>query len=283
MLRIRRMLHSDIQFAIRLTDQEQWGVTRGDFKRLMRLNPRGCFIAFDGSRRLGLTTTTIYGKQLAWIGNVIVDKSHRGERIGQSLVKHALSYLRRMRLKRIALYCFKERKSFYEGLGFVENKPFLRLKRTARAKRLGSQVEFEHPLPLSRLLAADMKAFGADRSRLVRAVLAEKVAWYLGSSQSNSSTCYLMAKDYGNYCELGPWVCVGQLRDVPSQMIARALTITGRVPVEVSCLQENKMALEALKANGFRKVREGYRMSFGRRVRIGDDRSQFALGFLDKG
>jgi ribosomal protein S18 acetylase RimI-like enzyme len=283
MLQIRRMLPSDIQFAIRLTDQEEWGVTRADFKRLMRLNPRGCFIAFDGKTRLGLTTTTVYGKQLAWIGNVIVDKSHRGERIGHSLVRHALSVLQRADVKRIALYCFKEHKSFYEGLGFVENKSFLRLKREARANRLESRVEFEHSLSLSELIAADTKAFGADRSKLIRAVLADKVAWYLGSSDKNSRTSYLMAKDYGKYCELGPWVCVGGLRDAPSQMIARALTITGRVPVEVSCLQENKIALEALKANGFRKVREGYRMSFGRRVRIGDDRSQFALGFLDKG
>jgi GNAT superfamily N-acetyltransferase len=194
MLRIKRMMSCDIQFAIRLTDQEQWGVTRADFKRLMNLNPRGCFIAFDGNLRLGLTTTTVYGK-VAWIGNVIVDKDHRGERIGQGLVKHALLFLQRLNLKQIALYCFKEHKRFYEGLGFVEDKPFLRLKRPARAKRFRSQVEFEHPPSLGRLLAADTKAFGADRSRLIRAVLAEKVAWYLGSSQSNSSISYLMSKD----------------------------------------------------------------------------------------
>jgi predicted GNAT family acetyltransferase len=243
----------------------------------------GCFIAFDGNTRLGLTTTTVYGKQLAWIGNVIVDKSHRGERIGQSLVRRALSFLQRANIKRIALYCFKEHESFYEGLGFVKDKPFLRLKRTARAKHLRSHVEFEHTLSLSRLIAADRKAFGADRSRLIRAVLSEKFAWYLGSSDKSYRTSYIMAKDYDNYYELGPWVCIGQLRDFPSQMIARALTMTGRVPVEVSCLQENRTACETLRANGFRKVREGYRMSFGKRVRIGDDRLQFALGFLDKG
>jgi GNAT superfamily N-acetyltransferase len=283
MLRIRRMMSSDIQFAIKLTDQEQWGVTRADFNRLMNLNPRGCFIAFDGNTRLGLTTTTVYGKEVAWIGNVIVDKDHRGERVGQRLVKHALSFLQRLNLKHIALYCFKEHKRFYEGLGFVVDKPFLRLKRPARVKRLSSQVEFGHPLSLTRLFAADMKAFGADRSTLIRSVLAEKVAWYLGSSLSTSSISYLVAKDYEDYFELGPWVCVGPLRDDPSQMIARALTIAGPVPVEVSCLQENMIAFDALAANGFRKVRDGYRMCFGKKMRIGNDRSQYALGFLDKG
>jgi GNAT superfamily N-acetyltransferase len=284
MLHIRRMLKADIQFAIKLTDQVKWGVTRADLKRLMRLSPQGCFIAFDGKSRLGLTTTTVYGRQLAWIGNVIVDANHRGEHIGQSLVEHALSFLQRLKVRKIALYCFKQHKRFYEGLGFVQDKPFLRLKRTPDgAKRFTNQDEFEHPPALSRVIAADMKAFGADRSRLIRAVLAEKAAWYLGSSQSISNTSYLMVKDYADYCELGPWICIGRLGYDPSQIIGRALALAGPVPVEVSCFQENKIALDAFMKKGFLEVRKGYRMFFEKRTRVGDDHSQYALGFLDKG
>ncbi len=89
------MQSRDIPFAVRLTDQEEWGITPSALRRLRRLNPRGCFIAYDGITRTGLTTTTVYGKELAWIGNVIVDGEHRGKHIGQSLVEHAVAFLQK--------------------------------------------------------------------------------------------------------------------------------------------------------------------------------------------
>jgi predicted GNAT family acetyltransferase len=250
----------------------------------MRLNPQGCFIAYDGNTRLGLTTTTIYGRKLAWIGNVIVDKNHRGKHVGQSLIRHAVSFLRKSKAGHIALYCFKEHEKFYENLGFVKDRPFLRLRRNARkAEYPKNSIDFRRRPSLSRVIAADKEGFGADRSKLIRAVLAEKAGWYLGSSWGISSTSYLMVKEYPDDCEFGPWICINPLRDDPSEMIARALTMIRSVPVEISCLRENRIALEALKTNGFRKVREGYRMFFGEKARIGNDSLQYALGFLDKG
>lgn len=278
------MRSNDIPFAIRLTDQEQWGVTRNALRRLIRLNPQGCFIAYDGSTRLGLTTATIYGRKLAWIGNVIVDKNHRGKHVGQSLVRHVVSSLQKSRAKHIALYCFREHEKFYENLGFVKDRPFLRLRRNARkAEYPKNPIHFRRLPSLSRVIAADKEAFGADRSKLIRAVLAEKAGWYLGSSRGISSTSYLMVKEYSEDCEFGPWICINPLRDDPSEMIARALTMIRSVPVEISCLRENRTALETLKTNGFRTIREGYRMFFGEKARIGNDSLQYALGFLDKG
>lgn len=284
MLRIRQMQAEDIPFAIRLTDQEKWGVTRGALQRLMRLSPRGCFIACDGSTKLGLTTTTIYGKELAWIGNVIVDKDHRGKRIGQSLVKQAVSFLRKSIVRHIALYCFKEHEEFYESLGFVKDRSFLRLRRNARkVKHPKYSTDFQRPPPLTRVIAADRMAFGADRSKLIRNVLSEEAGWYLGSSRGISSTSYLMVKEYSDDCEFGPWICINPLRDEPEEMLSYALATIRPVPVEVSCLRENRMALQTLKTNDFLMVREGYRMFFEEKARIGKDNSQYALGFLDKG
>jgi ribosomal protein S18 acetylase RimI-like enzyme len=125
MLRVRQMHPSDIPFAIRLTDQEKWGITRSALQRLLRLTPRGCFITHDGTSRLGLLTTTTYGRELAWIGNVIVDREHRGKHIGNRMVEHAVSFLRKLGVRHIALYCFSENVRFYENLGFARDKPFL--------------------------------------------------------------------------------------------------------------------------------------------------------------
>jgi ribosomal protein S18 acetylase RimI-like enzyme len=284
MLRIKQMHVKDIPFAIRLTDQEEWGITRSALQRLMRLNPRGCFIAYEGSKRLGITTTTVYDRKLAWIGNVIVDKDHRGRQIGHALVEHAASSLRKSSVGHIALYCYKEHVKFYENLGFLRNRSFVRLRRNARrVQHVTRWGDFRRPLSLVRLLAADKEAFGADRSELIRAFLAEKAAWYLGSSRGISSTSYLMVKEYLNDCEFGPWICINPLPDEPREMIERALSKIKPVPVEISCLRENWRALQLLKKNKFRKIREGYRMIFEERAHIGSDSSQYALGFLDKG
>jgi predicted N-acetyltransferase YhbS len=284
MLQIRQMRGKDISFAIRLTDQEKWGVTRSTLQRLMRLNPRGCFIAYDGKKRVGLTTATTYGKRLAWIGNVIVDKDHRGKRIGQSLVRHAVAFLHKSNVSQIALYCFKEHREFYENLGFDTAGSFVRLRRKAGlVKDVGNQAGFQEPPSLTRMMAADEKAFGADRSRLIRDLLDRKEAWCVASFRGGSSISYLMVRESSEDCEFGPWVCMSHLSDEPREMIKRALAMTRPVPVEVSCLRSNRRALQTFKDNGFLKVREGYRMFFGEKVHIGDDSSQYALGFLDKG
>jgi len=250
----------------------------------MLLNPRGCFLAYDGTRKLGLTTTTTYGKKLAWIGNVIVHKNYRGKHIGRALVEHATMQLQETGVEHIALYCYKEQASFYDNLGFARDRPFVRLRRNAaKVEHLREESEFKRPPPIAKLLAADMQAFGADRSKLIRAVLTDDAGWILGISHGISSTSYLMVKESVEECELGPWICLHPSRDEPSRMIYQALIRVGSVPVEVGCFRGNRPAMRILKNNGFRTVREGYRMFFQERAKIGDEKAQYGLGFLDKG
>jgi ribosomal protein S18 acetylase RimI-like enzyme len=278
------MQPADIPFAVRLTNEEKWGVTHTDLERLIRLNPRGCFVAYDGIRKLGITTTTAYGKKLAWIGNVIVHRNYRRRHIGRALVGQATLHLQKTGVQHIALYCYKEQMSFYEKLGFVRDKPFLRLRRNAaNVGHLGKESNLQRPPLMVKLLAADMQAFGADRSKLIRAVLADDAGWILGSSRGISSICYLMVKESTDECELGPWICLHPSRGEPSRMIRQALIRVGNVPAEVGCLLANRPAMRTLRMNGFRVIRQGYRMFFQERTKIGDDNAQYGLGFLDKG
>ena len=278
------MQTDDIPFAIRLTDGENWGVTRADLERLMRINPRGCFVAFDGIRKVGITTTTTYLKKLAWIGNVIVHKSHRGKHIGRALVDHATLHLQRTGVQHIALYCYNEHVNFYENLGFVRDARFLRLRRNpAKVQHLMERSNYQRPLPMGKLLDADRRAFGADRSKLIGAVLADGIAWIIGETQGTSTISYLMVKESADECELGPWVCLDPPRGEPGRMIDQALVRVGSLPAEVGCLRSNRPAVRTLDRNGFRTVREGHRMFLEKRAEIGDDNAQYALGFLDKG
>ena len=122
----------------------------------------------------------------------------------------------------------------------------------------------------------DRKAFGADRSRLIRMVLRSKSGWYLGSSNS-----YLLVKESKEMYEIGPWVSSKPMAQA-GEMLDLALRVTGGKPIEVSCLR-NHQAYGLFRKHGFRVVSHGYRMYFSRIARIGEPEANFALGFLDKG
>ena len=278
MLQIRRMRFDDIPYALHLTDQEKWGVTRADLLRILKLDGRGSFIAAKGSRRVGLITTTRYGRKLAWIGNVIVDRNYRGAHIGQSLVRIALKHLQKSNIRHIALYCFDENVKFYRRLGFIRDAPFVRLRRKSARAAPTSHAHMAHrALPVWGVLSLDKKAFGADRSQLIRMVLRSKSGWYLGSSNS-----YLLVKESREMYEIGPWVCSKQPKAQASEMLDLALRMIGRKPIEVSCLR-NHQAYGLFRKHGFRVMSHGYRMYLSRIPRIGDPAANFALGFLDKG
>ncbi|MGD0690145.1 MAG: GNAT family N-acetyltransferase [Candidatus Bathyarchaeia archaeon] len=276
MLQIRRMRFDDIPYALRLTDQEKWGVTRADLLRILKLDPRGSFIAAKGSRRVGLITTTRYGRKLAWIGNVIVDRNYRGAHIGQSLVQIALEHLQKSNVKHIALYCFDENVRFYRRLGFIRDAPFVRLRgKSTRAASLAHMAQ--QTLPLGGVLSLDRRAFGANRSQLIRMTLRSKSGWYLSSSNS-----YMLVKESKEMCEIGPWVSSKQPMDQASELLDLAVRVIGEKPIEVSCLR-NHPAYGLFRKHGFRVMSHGYRMYLSRIARIGDHAANFALGFLDKG
>jgi GNAT superfamily N-acetyltransferase len=271
------MRPDDIPFAVRLTDQEEWGVTGREFRRILGLDPDGSFVATRGAKRIGLATTTQYGRRVAWIGNVIVDRAHRGEHIGQSLVQTALKHLQKSNIQHIALYCFNENVKFYRRLGFVRDVPFARLRRKP-VLRLPNppKTHSVRRLSFARLLLLDKRAFGADRSRLIHTVLQKRDGWYLSSPHA-----YLLVKESDDFCEIGPWV---SRKPTPqdAQMLTLALSRIAGKPIEVSCLREHP-TYALFRRLRFQVLNRGYRMYYRTLVRLGRDEDNFALGFLDKG
>ena len=283
MLRIRRMRRDDVRFAVQLTNQEKWGIPQRDFRRILKLDPRGSFVATDGMRRVGLATTTSYGTEVAWIGNIVVQKRHRGKHIGQSLVAEAVGYLHKKRVKHVALYCFDENVEFYKKLGFVKGAPFGRLRRERKQSSPAKAAINSHANPdLSSVLTIDKKAFGADRSRLIRDLLHSKLASVL-TVANGDARAYLLIKNYEDMCELGPWVSFRASRENLTRMLRESLTRANGKAVEVSTLLHNERALGMLSRHGFQIVTTGHSMYLDEIPRIGFPAAILALGFLDKG
>src|SRR6185503_3242911 len=91
-IKIRLLLESDIASAMRLKEAAGWNQTEADWRRLLLLEPNGCFGAVTDGRLVATTTTTIYD-ELAWIGMVLVDPQHRRQGIAGKLMNAALDYL----------------------------------------------------------------------------------------------------------------------------------------------------------------------------------------------
>jgi GNAT superfamily N-acetyltransferase len=283
MLQIRGMRRDDIPFAIRLTNREEWDIPPRDFQRILKLDPRGSFIATEGTKRIGLATSASYGREIAWIGNVVVQKPHRGKHVGQALVTHAVDYLHKKHVKHVALYCFDENVVFYKKLGFLNGPPFGRLRREKKqvscsASEFGSQTS----LPLSAILTLDKKAFGADRSTLIRDLLRSNVA-RVTSVGRHDDRAYLLVKDYEDMCELGPWVSFRVSEQDLGVMLHRSIGGARGKAVEVSVPLRKGRVLRMLKRYDFRVVRTGRSMYFDEVPRIGFPTAVLALGFLDKG
>src|SRR3712207_5358548 len=93
-IKIRLLTENDVPAAMRLKELANWNQTERDWRRLLELEPHGCFAACIENRIVATTTTTTYGTDLAWIGMVLVDPQYRRRGIATRLMHTALDYLR---------------------------------------------------------------------------------------------------------------------------------------------------------------------------------------------
>ena len=114
---IRLLFESDIPAAMQLKEAAGWNQTKADWRRLLSLEPNGCFAEVKDGRLVGTTTTTTYGNELAWIGMVLVDPQARRQGIATQLLKVAMDYLKD-RVATVKLDATAQGQPVYEGFGF---------------------------------------------------------------------------------------------------------------------------------------------------------------------
>ena len=167
---IRLLLEADIPAAMRLKEAARWNQTDDDWRRLLRLEPNGCFGAIKDGRLVGTTTTTIHGG-LAWIGMVLVEPQHRRQGIAAKLMDVALDYLKD-KVDTIKLDATSLGQPVYEKLGFQVESVVERWSGVAGS----TGREIQPPAVMDRdtvreLLNLDRVAFKADRSRLIETLI----------------------------------------------------------------------------------------------------------------
>jgi len=255
---IRLLFESDIAAAMRLKEAAGWNQTEDDWRRLLMLEPNGCFGAIKDGRLVGTTTTTTYGDELAWIGMVLVDPQHRRQGIAEKLMNVALDYLNG-KAATVKLDATALGQPVYEKFGFqVESL----IERWSGTGNLQSAESFGGASS-SELLALDRIAFNADRSKLIEALMkGGSVPPVLMRDADDELSGYALARNGTRADYVGPVVAKDpqQAKTLLDQVLSQLHDRRVYIDFNKECSAGSRV----LSDRGFVKERDLIRMRAGR-------------------
>ena len=245
---------------MRLKEAAGWNQTEDDWRRLLSLEPDGCFCVIKDGVLVGTTTTTRYGKDLAWIGMVLVAPEHRRQGIAAQLMNVALDYLSG-KVGTIKLDATAAGKPVYEKFGFQVESVVERWIGTAKASHTETPRVFDRDA-VHDLLALDRVAFNADRSKLLeRLIGAASVRPVLLRAADGTLSGYALARQGTKADYVGPAVTTDP-RQVES-LLDQALSLLPGRRVYIDFNTESGAGTNLLSDRGFVKERDFIRMVKG--------------------
>jgi len=262
MFRVKTMSQDDFDFAVNITDGMEWNLSKADFEFMVELEPDGCFILFDESKRIGLATTVDYGP-VAWFGNLIIHESYRNKGAGSLLVKHSVEYLTSKNVKTIGLYAYMDRIHFYKTLGFKYDSEFTVLKGKGSTQRLNSAVRHAEKQDLREIMELDSACFGADRRKLIEPIILDSDNVCYVSVRGERVVGYVAAKVFGKMGEIGPLVCQKGQDNVAIGLLSSVLTRLEEYEILTYVPNKENVVLNYLKTLGFTESFSVARMFFG--------------------
>jgi GNAT superfamily N-acetyltransferase len=262
MVIIRNLLREDFAFASRLTDTMNWNLVEEDFEFMTDLEPKGCFLAIEDSVKVGLATTIAF-KEIGWLGNVIVEKSHRRKGIGSQLVQHALSYLKGKDVKTTGIYAYMERVPFYNKIGFEHESDFVVIKGKVSSKIPQASFPNVKEEDIKKILNLDQECFGASRKKLLLSLLLNPDNVSLKYVVNEKILGFIIAKVYSGMAEIGPLVCLEENKHKVIELLIATLNKLQGLEVSM-CLPKRELEiLNALSKQGFMPDFQVARMFYG--------------------
>lgn len=259
-IEIRLLVESDIPAAMELKEQAGWNQTEDDWRRLLRLEPQGCFAAVRHGRLVGTTTTTTYANDLAWIGMVLVDRQNRRMGVATKLMTTALEYLEE-KVSTVKLDATSQGGPVYERLGFQVESQIERWSGVAKSKPEGYRKGVNNEA-LSELFRLDQRAFSADRSRLIELLIKDAhVIPVLVKDVNGNLSGYALGRRGAKADYIGPVVVTddGQIETLVDQVLDQ---LNGRVYIDLN--NECTTGATVLSERGFEKERDLIRMCRGK-------------------
>ena len=272
---VRLLQEADIPAALRLKELARWNQTESDWRRLLRLEPSGCFCATIAGKVVATITTTTYGPKLAWIGMVLVDPEFRRLGIATRLMRLALNRLIEMGVATVKLDATPDGRLVYENLGFKEESLIERWEgvageRAVDCSRLDISAHQE-------ALSLDRDAFGEDRSKLIQMLIEDSCVTPVVATAATDRrlTGYALARRGSLAAYVGP--VVTSIADAATVLLDGLLSQMSGQRVYVDLNTNFGGGREILATRGLIKQRDLIRMSYGKENRAGSSPSIFAI------
>jgi GNAT superfamily N-acetyltransferase len=272
------MLQSDLASAQSLRELAGWNQTDADWRRLLRYEPAGCFVAEAEYEVIGTATAISYGRELGWVGMLLVHPSHRRRGVGKALLRHSLKYLEVRKITCAKLDATPLGQPLYERLGFREE---WRLTRWAGQTTASPARNSLRGLPdltpadMPSVVELDRKAFGTFRGQWLELLARESGGALLHREENGAVTGYGLARLGSRAFYLGPVVATSAVigTAIVEGLMARAPrgTLYWDVP------DQNKAAVAQAENLGFVPQRELVRMYLGENTSPSQPLLQFGI------
>ena len=284
---IKRMTVDDLDFAVKITQQEGWGYGKEDMHRILRWSPEGCFIVWMEGTRVGMATTLSYGT-FGWVGNVVISKDLRCQGLGNSLMKHCIAHLMNKGAKGVRLFAYENTCAFYDRMGFRHDGLSKVYRRPAAKWGPVLAPEGYEVLPLKRenhmaAISLDSEAINGDRAYVLRTVWYENpiLSYGLWEKERHKLRGLLVGKRVLGNIEVGPWVCDLPNCEAPMAMLDLLLSTTDTLTFMAVPDAQPKI-VAALAERGFIAIDKVFAMHIGQPPPMKSD-NLLAYGALEKG
>jgi GNAT superfamily N-acetyltransferase len=261
-LSIRAMTPLDLALGLRLKAQAGWNQTEADWRRVLELEPSGCFVAEWDGTPVGTTATCVFG-HIAWVSMVLVDEAWRGRGIGTALLQHALAWLDERGVKSIRLDATPLGRPVYEKLGFVAEHTLARYAGTVPPLESVWAVAPARPEHLEGMLRLDRGVTATNRAKLLTRLYREAPESWRVVSFAGGGSGFIGMRPGATALHVGP--CVAS-PDVGALLLQDVLHRHTGTPVYLDIPTSNQRATRFVEALGLTVQRHLLRMSRGVRV-----------------
>lgn len=264
---VRALTSDDIFLGMRLKAAANWNQTEADWRRMLALEPSGCFVGVCDGIDAATLTTTVFGR-VAWIAMVLTDPEFRGRGLATTLMRHALDYLEARGVQSMRLDATALGKPVYEKFGFRVVSEETRFYGTANSLADSSDQWADDTLlwrdDIPAVAALDSAATGNDRRRLLELVLRDWPLATIGIHDRSQLAGFLLARQGSRATQLGP--CIAADPKVGEQLLALAMARQQGASVYVDVPTANVPAVEFLLRSGLAGERTFFRMTRGEDV-----------------
>jgi GNAT superfamily N-acetyltransferase len=163
---INRLGPGDLEAALRLSTQAGWNQTSADWQRLLDLSPEGCLAGRLNGTVVATATVASFGRDVHWIGMVLVDEAMRGRGFGSTMLSRVID-LAKSRGGVVGLDATDLGRPVYLKQGFVDVAPIDRWSGRLRGRAPDEGLERIDQSTFEEVASMDREACGVDRSALL--------------------------------------------------------------------------------------------------------------------